>query len=214
MSDVCATIHKLANGLNRHCFPFKGNEIPSNGIYILFQKDEKGHGLERIVRIGTHTGRTSSLRSRLEEHFMKENKDRSVFRKNIGRALLNQRDDPFFKYWDLDRTSGKVKKQCDEKIDFDYQQKLEKIVTQYIRENFSFSVFKVNGKDERLDIEEKLISTISLCDECQPSRRWIGRSSPKPKIVQSGLWQEQGLWKIPLNADDIRCLSRLMKNEI
>lgn len=75
MSDACATVHKLANGLSRHYFPFEETEIPSNGIYILFQKGEKGHGLEslseRIVRIGTHSSE-DSLRRRLEEHFTKE----------------------------------------------------------------------------------------------------------------------------------------------
>lgn len=208
MSDACATVHKLANGLSRHYFPFEETEIPSNGIYILFQKGEKGHGLERIVRIGTHNSE-DSLRRRLEEHFTKENKDRSVFRKNIGGALLNQRGDPFLKYWDLDRTYKKVKAQWDESIDFNYHRKLEKTVSRYIRENFSFSVFEVNGKEERRDIEAKLISTVSWCDGCQPSRRWIGKSSPKPKIVQSGLWQEQKLWNTPLNADDIVRLSKL-----
>lgn len=122
---------------------------------------------------------------------------------------MNQRGDPFLKYWDLDRTYKKVRAQWDESIDFNYQRELEKAVSRYIRENFSFSVFEVNGKEERRDIEAKLISTVSWCDECQPSRRWIGKSSPKPKIVQSGLWQEQKLWNTPLNADDIVRLSKL-----
>ena len=62
------------------------------------------HGAKRIVRVGTHTG-TGQLRSRLRQHFLVENKDRSIFRKNIGRALLNRDHDPFLPTWDLDRTS-------------------------------------------------------------------------------------------------------------
>jgi len=33
--------------------------------------------------------------SRLLQHFVMENKDRSIFRKNIGRALLARAGDPY-----------------------------------------------------------------------------------------------------------------------
>ena len=39
------------------------------------------------------------------QHFVKESKDRSIFRKNIGRALLHKAADPFLAEWELDRTS-------------------------------------------------------------------------------------------------------------
>jgi hypothetical protein len=35
----------------------------------------------------------------LKEHFVNENKDRSIFRKNIGRALLNKDNDYFIEQW-------------------------------------------------------------------------------------------------------------------
>jgi len=75
-------------------FPFCEDQIPLNGIYILFEKGELAHNTDRIVRIGTHTG-INQLRSRLKQHFIVENKDRSIFRKNIGRALLNKNHDDF-----------------------------------------------------------------------------------------------------------------------
>ena len=78
----CEEIHRLFNSLKRYRFPCVPEEIPLNGIYILFQKGEKAHGVDRIVRIGTHTG-LNQLRSRLWQHFINENKDRSIFRKNI-----------------------------------------------------------------------------------------------------------------------------------
>jgi hypothetical protein len=58
----------------------------------------------RIVRIGTHTG-ANQLCSRLKQHFLNEMKDRSIFRKNIGRCLLKQANDPFLEFWELDLTS-------------------------------------------------------------------------------------------------------------
>ena len=68
------------------------------GALVLFEKSEKAHDVDRIVRIGTHTGQ-DNLKSRLKEHFINEVKDRSIFRKNIGRCLL--RNDPFLQDWEL-----------------------------------------------------------------------------------------------------------------
>ncbi len=210
MSNECASVHRLTNELERHRFPFEGSKIPLNGIYILFQKGENGHKQERIVRIGTHTGE-NQLRSRLKQHFLNENKDRSIFRKNIGRTLLNQLNDPFLTHWELDLTTRKAKDKYSSLIDFDYQKNIESQVSQYIQDNFSFAVFEVKYKEERLEIESKLISTVSWCDECKPSNGWIGNSSPKEKIVKSGLWLVNELYKTPFDAASIEHLSKLIK---
>jgi len=100
----CDALHEWANSLPALRFPFNEAQIPLNGIYILFEQGEVAHGANRIVRVGTHTG-TGQLRSRIRQHFLVENKDRSIFRKNIGRALLNRDNDPFLPMWELDRTS-------------------------------------------------------------------------------------------------------------
>ena len=210
MSSECASVHRLINELERHRFPFDESKIPLNGIYVLFQKGEDGHQMDRIVRVGTHTGE-NQLRSRLKQHFINENKDRSIFRKNIGRALLSQNNDPFLKYWELDLTTRKAKDKYSSLIDFDYQKNIENQVSQYIQNNFSFAVFEVKNKEERLDIEAKLISTVSWCNECKPSCDWLGNSSPKEKIVKSGLWLVNELYKTPFDAADIEHLSRLIK---
>jgi len=210
MSKECEAIHVLARNLGRHNFPFSESDIPLNGIYILFEKGEHGHGGERIVRIGTHTGE-NQLRSRLKQHFPNENKDRSIFRKNIGRSLLKQRNDPFLEYWEIDLTTRKAKDKYSHLIDFEYQQSIESRVSQYIQSNFSFCVFEVNDKAKRLKIESNIISTVSWCKDCGPSRHWLGSSSPKQKIVESGLWLVNGLNKTPFDAQGIEGLSELMR---
>lgn len=209
MSVECASIHKLTNQLQRHRFPFNESEIPSNGIYILFQKGENAHERDRIVRVGTHTG-DNQLRSRLFQHFLKENKDRSIFRKNIGRALLNGRNDPFLKYWELDLMTKKAKEKFSSLVDFDYQRSVEEEVSQYIQENFSFCVFEIKNKEGRLEIESKLISTVSWCEDCKPSDKWLGCDSPKEKIVKSGLWLVNELYKTPFDADGVKQISRMI----
>jgi hypothetical protein len=195
--------------MKRHSFPFNEQEIPENGIYILFEKGESAHSTDRIVRIGTHTGK-DQLRSRLFQHFLNENKDRSIFRKNIGRALLNKDKDFFLKQWEIDLTTKKSKEQHFDSIDFVKQKEIEKRVTKYIQDNFSFVVFRVDDKDKRLEIESKIISVVSLCDECRPSQTWLGLFSPKEKIREGGLWLVNELWKIPLSEEDMGELKHML----
>ena len=210
MSKNCRTIHNWFNGLKKYSFPFNEQEIPENGIYILFEKGEFAHSANRIVRIGTHTGK-NQLRSRLFQHFLNENKDRSIFRKNIGRALLNKDKDSFLGQWEIDLTTKVARELNINSFDFAKQKETEQRVTKYIQDNFQFVVFPVSDKNKRLEIESKIISTVSICDECKPSQKWLGLSSPKEKIQKSGLWLVNELWKIPLSDKDMAELNQMLK---
>ncbi len=212
MSKNCHTIHQWFNGMKKHAFPFNEQEIPENGIYVLFEKGEFAHATNRIVRIGTHTGK-NQLRSRLFQHFLNENKDRSIFRKNVGRVLLNKDKDAFLEQWELDLTAKKAKDLHSKSVDFKKLKETEKRVTKHIQDNFSFVVFQVDDKDKRLEIESKIISTVSLCDECKPSPDWSGLSSPKEKIRKSGLWLVNELWKTPLSDEDMIELKQISKDK-
>jgi len=142
---------------------------------------------------------------------MNENKDRSIFRKNIGRALLNKDKDYFLQQWELDLTTKKAKKQYSNSINFEKQKKVEKRVTKYIQDNFTFITFEVDDKEKRLSLESKIISTVSLCKECKPSKNWLGLFSPKEKIRKSGLWLVNELWKKPLSNENMEELKQLLK---
>ena len=190
MSKECEKIHEYTRGLERYTFPFNKDKICKNGVYILFEKNEFGHNGERIVRIGSHTG-NDNLIKRLEEHFYKENKDRSIFRKNIGRALLNKKNDRYLDVWDIDFTKSEVKKKYGQFVDKSYQENIEQEVSKYIRDNFTFSVIEILDKKERLNTEKNIINIISSCNECSPSDNWLGRFSTIEKIKRSGMWQTQ-----------------------
>lgn len=192
--NLCLELHKFFNDQKRYYFPFNPTELPENGIYVLFEKGETYKGMDRIVRVGTHIGQ-NNLRSRLEQHFMNENKDRSIFRKNIGRAILNRNEDTFLEQWNLDLTTKKNKEKYSSVIDFNKQKEIEKLVTEYMLENFSFCVIPVDVKEERLKYESFLISTISGCKACRPSDSWLGQHSPVEKIKKSGMWLVNGLSK-------------------
>jgi hypothetical protein len=209
MNNLCHRLHQRFNSLKIYRFPFNKKEIPSDGIYILFESGEYAHGTNRIVRVGTHTG-DKQLRSRLYQHFVKENKDRSIFRKNIGRTILRKSNDDFLRIWEIDLTSSEAKRKYANTVDHNKQKNIERQVTEYIQNNFSFVVFPVAEKANRLYWEAKIISTISLCSDCCPSKNWIGLYSPKAKIRESGLWLVNALYKEPLSESDYENLERLL----
>jgi hypothetical protein len=93
-----------------------------------------------------------------------------------------------------------------DRIDMVYQNILEERISCYIQNNFSFAVIPVDDKADRLLFESRLVSSISLCNDCHPSTKWLGSSSPKIKIVKSGLWQVNELYKLCLNDDELRTL--------
>ena len=209
MSAVCSELHSVARSGTLYAFPFDRARLPLNGIYVLFETDEEAHGGDRIVRVGTHTG-NGQLPSRLIQHFVNENKDRSIFRKNIGRALLTKAADPFLADWELDRTSRSARERHGSERDAAKRRAVEAAVTTYLQTHFRFVVFTVDDKDTRLDLESRIISTVSRCDECRPSDRWLGLSSPKEKIRQSGLWLVNELYKEQLTDLDLQRLGTLL----
>lgn len=194
-------LHKLLNELERFTYPFENrfNEIPENGIYVKFEKGESYNGLDRIVRIGTDTGE-NNLKKRLIEHFVTENKNRSIFRKNIGRAILNKGNNPYLKFWELDTTSITDREKNSKCINIDLEAEIEREISSYIKTNFSFCVFNVETKEQRLLWESKLISTLAY--QIKPSKNWLGNFSTKEKIKLSGLWQVQGLNKTKMTIDE------------
>jgi hypothetical protein len=209
MSELCGELHRICRELPRHEFRFEPSKIPKNGIYVLFEKGEEGHGGERIVRIGTHTG-VNQLRSRLIQHFLKPNKDRSIFRKNIGRCLLHRASDPFLVEWQMDRTTRMAK--TIQPLDNERMGAVERQVTELLQANFSFATIPVATKEKRIHFESRLISTVSNCKICRPSSAWLGLNSPIERIRESGLWQVLELYKTPLDEKELRELEMMAKS--
>jgi hypothetical protein len=197
--SICALAHQLAWSRRLHHFPFSVADIPRNGLYVLFERGEEGHGGSRVVRIGTHTGQ-NQLRSRVKQHFLVENKDRSIFRKNVGRALLSRACDSYAPVWETDLTPALARAAPPIGFDMERQREIERQVSEYIRNNFRFVVVEVPDKEKRLQLEAGLISLVSNCSECRPSANWLGLHSPKSKIRESGLWQVNELYKTSLDA--------------
>ena len=201
MSIQCQQLHQIFNNAERQN-KIDPSKIPTNGIYIFFQVGEESHQGDRIVRIGTHT-KDGNLRARLENHLRGKNKDGSIFMKHLGRALLNKRKDyDLLEHWSNDQSKKDKKDVFKARDDYQFlKNEIDSIteeVSEILKSRFSFLAFSVSTKEERLKLESKIISTVSLCKECGSSQEWLGNYIPTKRyqetIVKSGLWNVKELF--------------------
>ena len=205
-TNYCNILHEYFQKLDRHSYPLNKSSIPKNGIYVLFEREESGHEGERIVRVGTHDG-DGRLLTRLKDHFDAKDQRSSIFRKHIGRCFLEKTGDDYIQNWDL-----RFKKQLDkiknkDKVDLEYEKKYEKMITDYVQESFSFVIIpNLDKHSDRKHFESRIISTVSNCSDCKPSKDWLGQFHPNTKIIESGLWNVNHLYQTNLNKTDIEKL--------
>ncbi|MDK2986613.1 MAG: hypothetical protein PWQ96_2257 [Clostridia bacterium] len=201
-TDKVDVLHMLFNGLPRLDWTMI-DEIPyQNGIYIMFKKCESYRGMDRIVRVGTHRSQ-DRLRKRLKDHFVKEDADGSIFRKNIGRAFLNMTSDPYLQVWEIDMHHSKNVRNYGHLVNARLEAELEAKISQHLRNNITFVCFPVDEEAERLRLEEGIIATLNRHPSFGPSNNWLGLNSPVPEIASSGLWNRQGLEGQPLSAEEL-----------
>ena len=197
-------LHDIFNVLRRFSYPYqkkRGKEwiVPRNGIYVFFEKGEvytnpQGYLQDRIVRVGIHTKdsekgtqRGNKLFSRLDQHF-RGNMNASSFRKYVGDSLQKKHKQPI--------------------------SNIEKQVSTYMRENFSFVVFEVETQKEREDWEEKLTSTLGQAGKngLISFPNWLGKYSSNINVRTSGLWQSDEMNGHPLNLKELQQLLQIIQN--
>jgi len=232
MSELCKWQHEQLEQLPVLKFPFKLEKLPKNGIYFFYEQGEIwGHGgsKPKIVRIGTH--RTGNFRNRISEHYLfneskmnfgKDNpkpSDRSIFRKNIGRALLNKRKDDYLQVWNKNFIKRDNRKKFGHLRTIKKEKKIESEITRILRNSFSFRFIELDSQTARMGkhgLESPLIGTIAHCKLCKPSSNWLGKFSPKNKIRQSGLWLVQHLKAQGINEKEkkiiLDAIARARKN--
>lgn len=233
MSELCKWLHEQLEQLPLIEFPFELGQLPENGIYFFYENGEIwGHGgdKQRIVRIGTH--KDGNFRSRIKEHFLLDESkmnfdattpkpsDRSIFRKHIGRALLNRNNDAYLKTWDKDFIK-KINREKHRRLrNIQKEKDIEKEITQILRKNFSFRFIIVDNQVERMGtngLERRLIGTVARCKLCRPSNNWLGNNHPNNKIKKYGLWLIQHVENEEINENDKKTILdaiKRMKHEI
>lgn len=222
MFELCKWLHEQLEILPLFSCPLNLGRLPQNGIYLFYEKGEVwGHGGEnpRVVRIGTH--KDGNFRSRIAEHFLLDErkmqfdlsrpapKDRSIFRKNLGRALLNRGRDPYLHVWEKDFTSRQVREKWSHLRNIGTEQRIEAEITRLLRETFSFRLIIIDTQDQRMGkagLESRLIGTVAQCKGCRSSESWLGRHSPKQEISTGKAWLVQHLKAPALTTGDQRML--------
>ena len=79
MSEICQWLHVTLERSRLFRYPFRLDQLPTDGIYFFYEDGESwGHGGNRlrIVRIGTH--KDGNFRSRIKEHFLIGEKKRAL----------------------------------------------------------------------------------------------------------------------------------------
>lgn len=207
--DACNKLHMLFNNMPRLDWT-RINNIPyHNGIYIMFERGQTYNGLDRIVRVGTHRAQ-NRLKDRLKDHFVKEDANGSIFRKNIGRVMLNKATDPYLKIWEMDTSKSEIKNNFGHLIDIGKEADLEDRISSFLRVNITFICFQVEEAKDRLRLEEGIISTLFKTPNFNYDNHWLGKFSPVPEIAKSGLWNRQGLDGKPLSAEELEHISSLV----
>ncbi|MGA2663630.1 MAG: hypothetical protein ABSF83_01625 [Nitrososphaerales archaeon] len=220
-TESCRWLHEQLEFLGRAFrYGFSPESLPRNGIYFFYEDGETwGHGGDarpHIVRIGTH--RDGNFRSRMSEHFLLNESsamdfdekrsrphDRSIFRKNIGRALLARDGDPYLEVWNSDLIKDANKERYRALRDVQKEKRLESEVTKILRKQFSFRFLVVADEAARMGksgLESRLIGTVAQCGKCKPSSNWLGLHSPEKRIREGRLWQVQHLNSPPISDAD------------
>ncbi len=209
MSESCAWLHKQLEGLKPCRYSeelFEDGQLPENGIYFFYQRGETwGHGgnKPRIVRVGTHRGQ-GNFPHRIGEHFLTAG--RSIFRGNIGRALLRRDGNEYLKIWTLDFIAKGKRLRGGSLAELEQEERIQRRVTQTLRKNFWFRFIVLNGSNQRKEWESRLIGTVASCALCQPSGKWLGRGSPIPRICGGKMWLVQHVGSAGLSVGDKRPL--------
>lgn len=184
MTIVTEKVYELIRSLPRFEFPVQAGSIPPSGIYVFFERDEEieleNIRCDRITRVGTHTA-DGRLPKRLQQHYgnirsLGGNKNASAFRRHLGGALLcrSNPSDPRIDEWL--RHGGKRPGD------------VEALVSQTLRENYTFTCIPVASKDERRALERGLIGLLSQHPVGLPSTKWLGNHARAPEVRKSGLW--------------------------
>ena len=198
-------LHRLLERLPRYEWQ-DIDDIPfEDGVYIIYERGETYHGYARVVHVGAHTS-PGRLKQRLMDHFQREDRNASILRKNIGKALLNRAKDPYLDIWSLDTSRYPNRDRENSRT----QRQVEQDVSAYMRINMAFSVIPMAPAEARLRLKAAIIATLHQAEDFAPSDGWLGRHSPEKAIRESGLWLKQALDAEPLTADESLRLARLI----
>lgn len=172
-------------------------EWPQRGVYFFLepgeQRSDTGNG-PRVVRVGTHAvrrGAKSTLWQRLHRHRGNRlgggNHRGSVFRSLLGEALISQ-ERLNFPDWSIGNFAVTTVRQAELPLEL----RVSKIIG--VMNVLWLPIDDEAGPNSlRSFIEQNAIGLLSNYQRAEFDRRspqWLGRYSPREKVKNSGLWNQ------------------------
>lgn len=184
-------------------------ELPPRGVYFFFEptevRSDSGTGL-RVVRVGTHAlvqQSRSTLKQRLNQHRGTVsgggNHRGSIFRLLVGQALISRGDVPPCHSWGVKSDPRKAAEalQMERRSLLGQEANVEVAVSRYIA---AMPIVWLDVDDEpgrnseRGYIERNAIALLSNRGSApmdEASSDWLGRSSNRRSVADSGLWNQR-----------------------
>lgn len=150
--------------------------------------------------MGTHLAH-GRLGQRIRQHYGRRHwfggdKNKSVFRRHVGAALM-RRDDPFDP-----RLPGWLRHNGPS------DPEVEVRVSDYLARCTTFVCVRVDLKDDRLELEQGLIALFGGSGAAAPSANWLGLHSPYAEVRASGFWNTRGVGGEPLTEAELERFKR------
>jgi hypothetical protein len=107
---------------------------------------------------------------------------------------MNKENDYYRKIWDIDFTTKEDLFKMNLLRNIEKEKQIESDITKTLHERFPFRFIPFQGQERRRIIgkeglESRLIGTVAKCNVCKPSDNWLGRYSPVPFDIRSGINQ-------------------------
>jgi hypothetical protein len=211
---MCAILHRVL--ADTPAMSVTTDVTFADGLYVFYEYGEtSSHAPEgRIVRVGNHPRREGGLVPRLEMHYSSRPnaKNWSVFRRYLGGALL-RRGDPTSGCLAPGPGQGHWEKQggmaCDRCAT------MEAAVTDELVSRFRFRCVPVPDREERNELEKRLIATLAQCEVCRPSSGWLGLSAYPESVRRTGLWNHRHVEERPLSPGELeRVITLTARNRL
>lgn len=193
--NITYRLHKLFNSMPRYNIEDLQDIRVSDGIYILFQQEEKYGLIDRIVGVGVNY-QDETLKTQLRKELIDGDKNFSPLRFQLGKYILNHCKSLYLRKWENKEYSKSFHKdELEEKI-------IEEKISVFIKKEISFIYFEVDDKDKKVELRNKIINTLYYDKFFIDSNKISSYYCTSENVRRSGIWNIEEVTKEFLCEED------------